>query len=114
MWDWLPPVGALTAIWLLTFLLARRAEPRTNRSAGDYSSRRLAPTKEQMRKQYQFNREVPPSLDVERAIIAEPSRADELLTQSLKTALALVDVKVLDHFIVGGAVVMSFAERGLL
>lgn len=46
--------------------------------------------------------------------IAEPSRADELLTQSLKTALALVDVKVLDHFIVGGAVVMSFAERGLL
>ena len=46
--------------------------------------------------------------------IAEPSRADELLTQSLKTALALVDVKVLDHFIVGGAVVMSFSERGLL
>lgn len=46
--------------------------------------------------------------------VAEPSRADELLTQSLKTALALVDVKVLDHFIVGGAVVMSFAERGLL
>jgi len=46
--------------------------------------------------------------------VAEPSRADELLTQSLKTALALVDVKVLDHFIVGGAVVMSFAESGLL
>ena len=46
--------------------------------------------------------------------IAEPSRADELLTQSLKSALALVDVKVLDHFIVGGTAVMSFAERGLI
>jgi len=46
--------------------------------------------------------------------VAEPSRADELLTQSLKQALALVDVKVLDHFIVAGASVLSFAERGLL
>ena len=46
---------------------------------------------------------------------AEPSRADELLTQSLKSALALVDVKVLDHFIVAGnAAPLSFAERGLL
>ena len=44
----------------------------------------------------------------------EPSRADEYLTQTLKTALALVDVRVLDHFIVGGADVVSFAERGLL
>lgn len=46
--------------------------------------------------------------------LAEPSRADELLTRSLKEALALVDVKVLDHFIVTGAVASGFAERGLL
>jgi DNA repair protein RadC len=45
---------------------------------------------------------------------AEPSRADEALTQALKQALGLVDVKVLDHFIVGGSTTMSFAERGLL
>jgi DNA repair protein RadC len=46
--------------------------------------------------------------------VAEPSRADELLTSALKQALALVDVKVLDHFIVAGAGTLSFAERGLL
>ena len=46
--------------------------------------------------------------------LAEPSRADEVLTHALKQALALVDVKVLDHFIVGGSSAMSFAERGLL
>ena len=46
--------------------------------------------------------------------LAEPSRADELLTQALKQALALVDVRVLDHFIVGAGAAMSFAERGLL
>lgn len=46
--------------------------------------------------------------------VAEPSQADEILTQSLKQALALVDVKVLDHFIVGGGTAMSFAERGLI
>ena len=46
--------------------------------------------------------------------LAEPSHADELLTQSLKQALALVDVRVLDHFVVAGGGVMSFAERGLL
>jgi DNA repair protein RadC len=45
---------------------------------------------------------------------SEPSRADELLTQNLKSALALVDVKVLDHFVVAGAEAISFAERGLL
>ena len=45
---------------------------------------------------------------------AEPSRADELLTQTLKQALALVDVRVLDHFIVTRSGVLSFAERGLL
>ncbi len=46
--------------------------------------------------------------------VAEPSRADEFLTQSLKTALALVDVRVLDHLVVGGTDVVSFAERGLI
>jgi DNA repair protein RadC len=45
---------------------------------------------------------------------AEPSRADELLTQSLKAALQLVDVRVLDHLVVGRGGVVSFAERGLL
>ena len=44
----------------------------------------------------------------------EPSRADEFLTQTLKTALALVDVRVLDHLVVAGADVCSFAERGLV
>ena len=46
--------------------------------------------------------------------VAEPSRADELLTQSLKQALALVDIRTLDHFVVAGSRVVSFAERGLL
>jgi DNA repair protein RadC len=46
--------------------------------------------------------------------VAEPSHADELLTRSLKAALALVDVQVLDHFIVAGTRTLSFAERGLL
>jgi DNA repair protein RadC len=46
--------------------------------------------------------------------VAEPSRADEVLTQALKQALALVDVRVLDHFIVGQGATLSFAERGLL
>lgn len=47
--------------------------------------------------------------------LAEPSRADEMLTASLKQALALVDVRVLDHFIVAaGSPVLSFAERGLV
>ena len=46
--------------------------------------------------------------------LAEPSRADELLTQTLKQALALVDVRVLDHIVVGAASSISFAERGLI
>lgn len=46
--------------------------------------------------------------------VAEPSRADEFLTQTLKQALALVDCKTLDHFVVGGEKTTSFAERGLL
>ncbi len=44
----------------------------------------------------------------------QPSRADEMLTQTLKSALALVDVRVLDHLIVAGAEVQSMAERGLM
>jgi DNA repair protein RadC len=46
--------------------------------------------------------------------VAEPSRADELLTQTLKQALALIECKVLDHFVVAGEKTTSFAERGLL
>jgi DNA repair protein RadC len=46
--------------------------------------------------------------------VAEPSRADELLTQTLRAALTLVDARVVDHVIVGGNCVVSFAERGLL
>jgi DNA repair protein RadC len=46
--------------------------------------------------------------------LAEPSRADELLTRRLSDALALIDVRVLDHLVVGGAQVVSFAERGLM
>ena len=45
---------------------------------------------------------------------AEPSRADELLTQTLKSALSLVDVQIIDHFIVAGDKVVSFAELGLM
>lgn len=46
--------------------------------------------------------------------VADPSRADEMLTSNLKQALALIDVRVLDHFIVAGSATLSFAERGLL
>ncbi|MHB8425636.1 MAG: RadC family protein, partial [Gammaproteobacteria bacterium] len=46
--------------------------------------------------------------------IAEPSDADRRLTQRLKEALALVDIRVLDHFVVGDGEAVSFAERGLL
>lgn len=46
--------------------------------------------------------------------VAEPSRADESLTQTLGAALKLIDVRVLDHLVVGEAEVVSFAERGLL
>ncbi len=44
----------------------------------------------------------------------EPSRADEALTQALKAALALVDVRVLDHVIVAAGQTLSMAERGLI
>jgi len=46
--------------------------------------------------------------------VAQPSQADEMLTRQLKDALALVEVRVLDHFIVAGNQTLSFAERGLL
>jgi DNA repair protein RadC len=44
----------------------------------------------------------------------QPSRADEALTHTLKAALALVDVRVLDHVIVAPGVAFSMAEKGLL
>ena len=46
--------------------------------------------------------------------VAEPSRADEVLTARLKEALALVDIQVLDHLVVGDGEMVSFSERGLL
>jgi DNA repair protein RadC len=46
--------------------------------------------------------------------VAEPSQSDRMLTDALKQALAMVDVRVLDHFIIAGAACLSFAERGLL
>ena len=46
--------------------------------------------------------------------VAEPSPADEMITQTLKQALALVGCGTLDHFVVGGTSITSFAERGLL
>jgi DNA repair protein RadC len=46
--------------------------------------------------------------------VAEPSQADELITSRLRDALALVDIRVLDHIVVGDGACVSFAERGLL
>ena len=46
--------------------------------------------------------------------VAEPSRADEHMTQSLRSDLQLVDVRVIDHIVVAGGTTVSFAERGLL
>jgi DNA repair protein RadC len=46
--------------------------------------------------------------------VAEPSQADELITQRVKEALALVDIRLLDHIIVGDGVTVSLAERGVL
>jgi DNA repair protein RadC len=46
--------------------------------------------------------------------VAEPSAADELITRRLRDALALVDIRILDHLVVTGDAVVSFAERGLL
>jgi len=46
--------------------------------------------------------------------VAEPSQSDQQITRRLKDALALVDVRVLDHFVIGSEGTTSFAERGLL
>jgi len=46
--------------------------------------------------------------------VAEPSNADELITTRIRDALALVDIRVLDHLVVTGNDIVSFAERGLL
>jgi DNA repair protein RadC len=46
--------------------------------------------------------------------IAEPSAADQRLTRRLSEALGLIDVRVLDHFVIGDRAAVSFAERGLL
>jgi DNA repair protein RadC len=46
--------------------------------------------------------------------VSEPSQADELITVRLRDALALVDIRLLDHFVVGGTTVTSLAERGLV
>jgi len=46
--------------------------------------------------------------------VAEPSQADELITDRLRDALALVDIRVLDPIVVGDGAEVSFAERGLL
>jgi len=46
--------------------------------------------------------------------VAEPSQADERITTRLRDALELVDVRLLDHIIVGGDTAVSLAERGLL
>jgi DNA repair protein RadC len=46
--------------------------------------------------------------------LAEPSRADEFLTNTVKSALALIDVRVIDHIVVAGGSSISFAERGLV
>jgi len=46
--------------------------------------------------------------------VADPSQADELITRRLKDALAVVDIRTLDHLIVGDTAVTSFAEKGLM
>ena len=46
--------------------------------------------------------------------VAEPSPADQLLTRTLRDALALVDVRVLDHFVIAGGQALSMAEKGLM
>ena len=46
--------------------------------------------------------------------VAEPSQADELITRRLRSALALVDIRILDHLVIGDGRAVSFAERGLL
>jgi DNA repair protein RadC len=46
--------------------------------------------------------------------VAEPSQADELITSRLRDALGLVDIRIVDHLIIAGGSVVSFAQRGLI
>ena len=46
--------------------------------------------------------------------VAEPSHADEQITRRLREALALIDIRILDHLLVAGGDTTSFAQRGLL
>ncbi|SNR90958.1 DNA replication and repair protein RadC [Methylobacillus rhizosphaerae] len=46
--------------------------------------------------------------------VPEPSQADRALTETLQAALSLIDIRVLDHFVVAGNQVIAFSERGLL
>ena len=46
--------------------------------------------------------------------IAEPSQADIAITRKLKTAMQTIEIRVLDHLVIGAGEVVSFAERGLL
>ncbi len=55
-----------------------------------------------------------PACDSHPSGVAEPSHADEAITRRLKAALTLVDVRVLDHFVVSAGECVSFSERGLL
>ena len=48
------------------------------------------------------------------SLVAEPSHADEMITRRLKDALALIDVRVLDHVVVSAGETVSFAQRGLI
>jgi DNA repair protein RadC len=48
------------------------------------------------------------------SFVTEPSQADELLTRRLREALSLLDIRLLDHFVIGGGHALSFSERGLL
>jgi DNA repair protein RadC len=46
--------------------------------------------------------------------VAEPSQADQHITRRIVDAMALVDIRVLDHFVIGDGVAVSFAQRGLI
>ncbi len=46
--------------------------------------------------------------------VAEPSQADIQITKRIKQAMELIDVRVLDHFVIGDGTAVSFAQRGLL
>jgi DNA repair protein RadC len=48
------------------------------------------------------------------SMVSDQSHADEMITKRIRDCLALIDVNVIDHLVIGGASVLSFAERGLL